>query len=69
MRVCGRAAHIRNLKGVHAHARMHISENFSAPIRTKIATLACVHTSARMHTKGLIKTYFTRNNVSTLDKL
>ena len=35
----------------HARTQMHISENFSAPICTKIAAPARVH--ARTHTKGL----------------
>ena len=44
---CG--AHL-HLKGVYTPTHTHISENFAAPIRTKIATPAFVHVGPPAHT-------------------
>ena len=41
----------KKLRGLHARTRSHISENFSSPIRTKIATLA--HVRARIGARTL----------------
>ena len=38
---------------IYARTRTHISENFPAPICTKIAVHPCVRVRARTHTKGL----------------
>ena len=43
-------AHVRTLKMIYARTRTHISENFPAPICTKIAAPASVR--ARKQTKG-----------------
>ena len=45
-------AHVRTLKMIYARTRTHISENFPAPICTKIAAHARVR--VRAHNKGLI---------------
>ena len=44
---------VRTLKVIYARTRMHISENFPAPICQKIAAHARVCVLARTHTKGL----------------
>ena len=55
VRMCARMsvplAHVRTSKVIYARTRMHISENFPAPICTKIAAPARV----RVRTKVLLK--------------